>query len=108
MSMHKRALSVVALAALVTSCATDPSGEAPSATYNLGTPLTDRELAGRNIDVAPDGTGLPPGSGSVAQGKAVYDTKCAACHGATGQGTRASRLAGGSVKPPAAVKTVGS
>src|SRR3954451_19467000 len=100
MSMHKRALSVVALAALVTSCAAPDSAEAPSATYNLGTPLTDRELAGWNIDVAPDGTGLPPGRGSVAQGKAVYDTKCAACHGATGQGTPASRLVGGSAKPP--------
>jgi cytochrome c5 len=107
MSMHERAL-IVGLLAMVASCAAPPGGEPPVARYDLGTPLTDRELAGWNIDIAVDGTGLPPGRGSVAQGKAVYDSKCLACHGAKGEGNPAMRLVGGSVKPPNVVKTVGS
>jgi mono/diheme cytochrome c family protein len=38
-----------------------------------------------NIDVLPDGTGLPPGSGTVAHGADVYAQRCAACHGKTGK-----------------------
>ena len=37
-----------------------------------------------DIDVKPDGEGLPPGSGSVAEGRVVYEVHCIACHGATG------------------------
>jgi cytochrome c len=109
MSMHERAFIAAVLASLVASCATPQGGElASAAPYNLGTALAERDLAGWNIDVAVDGTGLPPGGGSVAQGKAVYDAKCVACHGAKGEGNPATRLVGGSVKPPAVVKTVGS
>ncbi len=76
--------------------------------YGLGSPLEESDLAGWNIDASPDGAGLPPGEGSVAEGKAVYDGKCAACHGAKGEGKPANRLVGGSVTPPSTVKTVGS
>lgn len=83
---------------------------ASAQTYRIGTPLAPAVVAPWNIDAAPDGRGLPPGRGSVAAGKAVYEAQCAACHGAKGEGTIADRLVGGvgtlaSDKP---VRTVGS
>jgi len=96
----------VSVAALVLACAAASAPAEPL--YRLGSPLSDRDLVGWNIDIAADGAGLPPGQGSVAEGKVVYDAKCAACHGAKGEGKPANQLVGGSVRPPAAVKTVGS
>jgi mono/diheme cytochrome c family protein len=63
-----------------------------------------------DIDVTPDGVGLPEGRGSVADGKRVYAQKCAACHGSDGQGGPMDRLAGGqgSLASPKPVKTIGS
>lgn len=54
--------------------------------YDIGRPATLDEIKTRNISVAPDGTGLPPGHGTVEQGREVYDTRCALCHGDRGQG----------------------
>ena len=57
----------------------------PAAGY--GKPISEADIAPWNIDIrTPDGRGLPPGSGSVAQGKAIYDAKCTACHGADAKG----------------------
>ena len=47
----------------------------------------------------PDGRGLPPGSGTVEQGKAVYQQQCVACHGANLQGGIGDRLIGGRGTP---------
>lgn len=52
--------------------------------FGFGTPASDVRIASWDIDVKPDGEGLPPGSGTVAQGEQVYREKCAACHGARG------------------------
>ena len=53
----------------------------------FGQPVSEADLAAVNIDVrTPDGLGLPPGRGSVAQGKQVYDAKCLACHGPDAKG----------------------
>jgi mono/diheme cytochrome c family protein len=78
--------------------------------YGLGRLATPSEIAGWDIDVSPDGRGLPPGHGSAREGKAIFAEKCAACHGDQGQGKPMDRLVGGigtigSEKP---VKTVGS
>jgi len=80
------------------------------ARYGLGRKVSERDLAAWDIDVRPDGAGLPPGRGSVAQGQEIYLAKCSACHGESGEGSPMDRLAGGagtlaSDKP---VKTVGS
>ncbi|MCI0435363.1 MAG: cytochrome c [Gemmatimonadetes bacterium] len=53
--------------------------------FGFGRPATAAEIAALDLDVMPDGEGLPPGSGSVAEGQRVYREQCAACHGATGR-----------------------
>jgi S-disulfanyl-L-cysteine oxidoreductase SoxD len=62
---------------------------------NLGRPLTADEISKLDITVAPDGSGLPAGSGSVAQGAKVYADKCQSCHGPKGQGGPQDQLTGG-------------
>jgi S-disulfanyl-L-cysteine oxidoreductase SoxD len=53
-------------------------------TPGLGQPIAEADIAAWNIDVLPDGTGLPPGSGTAKQGAAIYAQKCALCHGERG------------------------
>ncbi len=48
--------------------------------FNVGRPATADEIKAWDIDVMPDGTGLPEGEGSVEDGDALYEEKCAACH----------------------------
>ena len=55
---------------------------------NTGRRATVAEVAAWDIDVRPDFRGLPPGSGSVAQGMRLWETKCANCHGAFGESPR--------------------
>jgi mono/diheme cytochrome c family protein len=59
--------------------------------------------------VSPDGSGLPVGSGSVSDGKAIFETKCLACHGPAG-GQPGNQIAGGigSLPTMRPLKTVGS
>lgn len=80
------------------------------AEYKLGRPATSNEVTAWNLDVGPDGRGLPSGRGSAQKGKEVYETQCASCHGTNGEGGIGDKLVGGqgtlaSGKP---VKTVGS
>lgn len=52
--------------------------------FGFGRVATPDEIAALDIDVMPDGTGLPEGKGTVSEGKAIYTLKCAVCHGANG------------------------
>lgn len=74
------------------------TGAVPAETPNLGKPITPAELAPWDITVMPDGTGLPAGSGTPAQGAAIYAQKCVACHGENGRGGLAVLLIGGPPK----------
>jgi cytochrome c len=74
------------------------AGAALAETPNLGKPITPKELEAWDITVMPDGTGLPAGSGTSAQGAPIYAAKCAACHGAQGEGGIAGRVIGGPPK----------
>lgn len=62
--------------------------------FGFGREATEVEIAAWDIDIMPDGTGLPPGSGTVAQGADVYAAQCAACHGPTGTEGPNDRLVG--------------
>src|SRR5258708_18983266 len=62
---------------------------------NLGKPISPAEIAVWDINVLPDGTGLPPGSGTPAEGARIYAAKCSACHGPEGKGGVNARLIGG-------------
>jgi len=52
--------------------------------FGFGKKASAKQIAALDIDISPDGRGLPPGEGNVAQGREIYAAKCAACHGATG------------------------
>jgi cytochrome c len=62
--------------------------------FGFGEPASREVIATLDTDVRPDGTGLPPGQGTARDGAAVYAARCAACHGAKGEGGVADRLVG--------------
>lgn len=64
------------------------------ASFGIGRPAADSLIARWDTDVRPDGAGLPPGRGTVAEGAVVYRDQCAACHGATGVEGPNDRLVG--------------
>lgn len=70
------------------------SAETRVAQFGFGTPASDQVIALWDIDVRPDGRGLPPGSGSVSDGQALFRVRCAHCHGATGREGPNDRLVG--------------
>jgi mono/diheme cytochrome c family protein len=77
--------------------ARDPSRVPPQqapARFSFGRPADSARIKAWDIDVRPDGRGLPPGSGTVAQGATVYAARCASCHGANGTGGNADDLVG--------------
>ncbi len=61
----------------------------------LGKPISAEEAAKWDLNVFPDGKGLPQGRGTAIEGKVIYDQKCASCHGEGGRGATAEELAGG-------------
>ena len=62
----------------------------------IGRSATAAEIAAWDIDVRPDFKGLPAGSGSVAKGQEVWESKCASCHGVFGEANNVySPLVGG-------------
>jgi cytochrome c len=78
--------------------------------YGVGRTPTPDEIRQWDISVAPDGTGLPPGSGTAAAAKEIYTNRCAKCHGSDGQGRDSVPLVGGqgTLARPKPLKTVGS
>jgi S-disulfanyl-L-cysteine oxidoreductase SoxD len=111
----------VAIAALVLCTAGTLSAQAPPRTAaatrpavpqgpGLGVPATEALVASWDVSIPPDGTGLPAGAGTVAEGAQVFNTKCLACHGPEGAGSVNDRLVGGqgTLTSAAPVKTIGS
>ena len=102
--MFTRKAFLVSIGILASACIS--AQETPK----LGVPASAADVAGWDISISPDGAGLPPGSGTAVQGKAIYELKCIACHGADGQGQINDRLAGGhgTLTSESPVKTIGS
>ena len=90
MSTGKRLAVVVALALGMAGAAM--AADQPG----LGKPVSEADLALWDISIGPDGKGLPPGSGTPAQGAVVFAQKCEACHGKDGQGGTNATL----INPP--------
>ncbi|HEY7298497.1 MAG TPA: cytochrome c [Xanthobacteraceae bacterium] len=65
-------------------------------TPGLGKPISEADLALWDISIPPDGKGLPSGSGTPAQGAAIFAQKCELCHGKNGYGGKNAAL----VSPP--------
>ena len=94
------------LLGLMSACATSYQSTEP---IGIGKPISENQIRLWNIDIGPNGEGLPPGSGTVALGEVLYQQQCASCHGDKGQGGIANRLVGGGAfNTNSPVKTVGS
>ena len=79
--------------------------------FHLGRKALPDEVEAWNIDIRPDGSGLPVGRGTVAQGEVIYTETCAVCHGVFGEGEgRWPVLAGGqgTLEDDRPEKTIGS
>jgi cytochrome c len=99
-----KCLKIAALAILL------PLG-AGAEPLGLGRVALPEEIAAWDLDVSPDGTGLPVGSGDVMTGEEVFADKCAACHGDFAEGVgNWPKLAGGAgtLAHEDPLKTVGS
>ena len=96
-------LSAILLAAAATLSAQSPR-------YGVGRPPSPEEMRNLESAIAPDGTGLPPGSGTVAAGRELFEAQCARCHGPAGDGGVGARLVGGqgTLATPRPLRTVGS
>lgn len=96
-------LSLVVLAAATTMGAQSPK-------YGVGRPATSEQVRDLGAAIAPDGSGLPEGSGTVVAGREVFKARCSKCHGEKAEGGVGPILVGGqgtlaTAKP---LKTVGS
>lgn len=75
--------------------------------FGWGKEANATRIAQWDIDVRPDGKGLPTGRGTVTEGRAIYALKCMACHGATGKEGPFDKLVHDPINAPKA-KTVGN
>lgn len=111
MYMHKIYLTIAALGLI--ACPVVVSAQVQMH-YGFGTPVTKAELS-KYFDSRADGSGLPPGSGTAAEGAKVYANNCSSCHGDHMQGNPAKGIGGprliggrGTLASKSPVKTVES
>ena len=89
-------LAVIALAGCKLDARDDAVGEKNPTRFGLGRVATTTDIAALDIDVSPNGAGLPPGSGTPEDGAKIFAATCSPCHGANGEG-----------KPPAYPQLIG-
>ncbi len=111
MFMHKLCLAVAALGLI--ACPVAASAQVQTH-YGFGVPVTKAEIS-QYFDSRADGSGLPPGSGTVAEGAKIVTENCSACHGNHLQGNPAKGIGGdkllggrGTLASKSPVKTVES
>jgi S-disulfanyl-L-cysteine oxidoreductase SoxD len=106
-----RSLDLAALMVVLALVTGGSAAAEPAKKLGLGRVATPAEVKAWDIDVRPDGQGLPEGQGKVSDGEKIYAEQCAACHGDFGEGVdRWPVLVGGrgTLKSDRPVKTVGS
>ena len=82
-------------AALVLALVVAPAAARAADSPYLGKPVTESDIKAWDITILPDGTNLPPGSGTAAEGAKLFDSKgCSLCHGAGAKGGIANMLIG--------------
>ena len=87
MLASRRNSRLTKLAAL-SACLVSPVlalGDTPPDTFGIGRAASAADIARWDIDIGPDGTGLPAGAATARQGEPIYIEKCAACHGSDGR-----------------------
>jgi mono/diheme cytochrome c family protein len=82
--------AAVLLALLLAACKLDSRadylGDKNPRRFAIGRTPNATEIAAVDIDVSPNGAGLPAGSGTPEQGAPIFAGACASCHGANGEG----------------------
>src|ERR1700674_1854257 len=111
MSTSKHFLALAAVLALTQAAAAQ---QGYPARLELGTAATPQDLA-PFFSIPPEGRGLPPGTGTYAEGQKVYADSCAICHGDKLEGIPAAGIGGdkliggrGTLASEAPVKTIES
>lgn len=101
--MWRHSALVLLLAGVVPLAAQAP-------TLGVGRPATTEEIRSLGAAIAPDGGGLPEGSGTVAAGREVFAAECSRCHGPKAEGDIGPVLVGGqgTLRTARPLKTVGS
>lgn len=112
LSVRLAALAVAAgILGADTTVEAQTSPKPAAGTYGIGREATAAEVAGWDIDIRPDGQGLPKGRGSAKEGEPLYNQLCSACHGEFGESAgRWPYLSGGlgSLRTDDPVKSIGS
>ena len=95
---------------LAMACVSVSGAHAQLPTYGVGRQPTTEEVKAWDLTIPADGQGLPPGSGSAALGKRVYEERCASCHGPKGEDPKYNVLVGGhgTLKTDKPLTTIGS
>jgi cytochrome c len=88
--------TALVLAACRADARDDYLGDKDPKQFGLGHAASAADIASLDLDVSPNGAGLPPGGGTPEQGATVFAATCASCHGANGEG-----------KPPAYPQLIG-
>lgn len=92
MSSFRKGILIAAFLAVAGHASAQGANKMPG----VGREATSKEIAAWDIDVRPDFKGLPAGSGTVAKGQDIWETRCAQCHGVFGEsGEVFSPLVGG-------------
>jgi cytochrome c len=102
---------LAAAQAFLATEAQDGRQRSVSTRLGIGRAAKAEEIAGWDIDIRPDGEGLPAGRGTVKDGEAIFGQQCAGCHGEFGEGVgRWPALAGGAgtLTDDRPLKTIGS
>ena len=89
MSTDKRLAIVISVMLSLIGATATMAADLPG----LGKPVSEADLALWDVSIGPNGKGLPPGSGTSAQGAVIYAQKCEACHGKEGHGGSNAALA---------------